>query len=78
MATLTITYDAHNSIAQKTIDYILSLGLFTTLSATKTAEKASVAQRSANLTRKAIEEAESGDVVVCSSFDDFLARTANA
>ncbi len=28
MPTITITYDAENSIAQKTIDYIVSLGVF--------------------------------------------------
>ncbi len=28
MATLTLRYDARNSFAKKTIDYILSLGLF--------------------------------------------------
>ena len=28
MATITIEYDARNKFAQKTIDYILSLGLF--------------------------------------------------
>ncbi|MDR0834419.1 MAG: hypothetical protein LBN93_09615 [Candidatus Symbiothrix sp.] len=29
MTTITLQYDARNSIAQKTIEYILSLGLFT-------------------------------------------------
>lgn len=28
MATITIEYDARNKIAQKTIEYILSLGIF--------------------------------------------------
>ncbi len=28
MATITLTYDEKNSIAKKTIDYILSLGVF--------------------------------------------------
>ena len=28
MATILLKYDARNSIAQKTIDYILSLGMF--------------------------------------------------
>ncbi|MBN2776223.1 MAG: hypothetical protein JXR36_01190 [Bacteroidales bacterium] len=28
MATITIEYDARNKIAKKTIDYILSLGIF--------------------------------------------------
>ena len=28
MATILLKYDARNSIAQKTIDYILSLGIF--------------------------------------------------
>jgi len=28
MATITLRYDARNAIAKKTIDYILSLGVF--------------------------------------------------
>jgi len=30
MATITLNYNAHNSIATKTIEYILSLGVFKT------------------------------------------------
>ncbi len=30
MATITLEYDARNSFAKKTIDYILSLGIFST------------------------------------------------
>jgi len=30
MATITLNYDAHNDIAVKTLQYVLSLGLFST------------------------------------------------
>ncbi len=39
MATLTLSYDARNSFAKKTIDYILSLGLFKVENTVKKSKK---------------------------------------
>lgn len=63
MATITLHYDAHNDLAQKTLKFLLSLGVFQKETTISAAEKR---------TRKAIEELESGNGTVCHSFEDYL------
>ena len=63
MATVTLNYDARNDIAQKALDFLLSLGVF------QKKERVSAAEKR---TQKAIEELESGKGTVCHSFEDYL------
>lgn len=56
MATITLEYDGRNPIARKTIDYVLSLGLF---------------RRSTELDR-AIAEADSGKLHTAKDEDDLI------
>lgn len=65
MATITLSYDANSSLAQKTLDFILSLGLF---KASKSAPTSSAEKK----TMKAIEEINNGKGIVCNSFEDYL------
>ena len=65
MATITLTYDARSSVAQKALDFILSLGIFQP----RTADAVSDAEKT---TRKAIAEIQSGKGVVCHSFEEYL------
>ena len=65
MATITLTYDARSSVAQKALDFILSLGIFQP----KTADTVSAAEKK---TRKAIAEIQSGKGVVCHTFEEYL------
>jgi hypothetical protein len=55
-ATITLKYNARNRMAPKTIDYVLSLGLFETTMAETTR-----AGSGADITREAIEAAERGE-----------------
>ena len=59
MATLTLEYNSRNSLAVKTIEYILSLGVFKT----KT-----------NGLDLAIKELNEGKTVKCKDFDDYLQK----
>ncbi len=67
MASITLKYDARNRMAQKALDCILSLGVF---------EKA-LPTTGADLTRQAIEGVERGNVIKCSSFDDFVKQMSD-
>ena len=64
MATLTLEYNSRNAIAQKTIDYILSLGAF----------KVKPAKQKISLLDKAIKEIETGKVVHCKDFEEYLKK----
>ena len=64
MATISLTYNERNQLAQKTIRYILSLGIF------KTTIMDSSSRRK---TLKAIKDVKTGnDVTVCDTFEDYL------
>lgn len=63
MATITLNYDANSDVAQKALDFLLSLGVFQKKTTMSAAEKR---------TQKAIKELESGKGIVCNSFDDYL------
>ena len=56
MATITLNYDANSDVAQKALDFLLSLGVFQKRTTMSAAEK---------LTQKAIKELESGKGIVC-------------
>ena len=63
MASVTLTYDVHNPIALKALDFLLSLGVFQKKDSRSAAEKR---------TQKAIDELESGKGTVCHSFEEYL------
>ena len=67
MKTITLEYDDNNIIAKKTLDYILSLGVFKVKEPVLPKE-----------TLQAIREIQSGDVVVCASMDDYKRKTRHA
>ena len=61
MATITLKYDARNPIAKKTIDYVLSLGIF------ETKEKTSALDQS-------LQEAKEGNVNRYENINDFFEK----
>ncbi len=64
MTTVSLTYNEKNKIARKTMDYLLSLGLF------KVVDPVSPSRRT---TLKAIEDARNGKGLTrCESFEDYL------
>ena len=62
MATILLKYDTHNPIAQKTIDYILSLGVF---------EKKETSKRKSAL-EESIEDIEKGRVYKAKDVEDLF------
>ena len=70
MATITLEYNARNSMANKIIEIIMAMdNVFKVKTPAKTSN--------IDLTRKAIQDIENGDVVTCSSYEDYLKRTAD-
>ena len=69
MATLTLEYNARSSVANKIIDVILAMDNVFKV-------KTSVEKRNINLTRKAIQDVENGNVITCESYADYLKQTA--
>lgn len=68
MTTLSLTYNENNKIAKKTIDYILSLGIF------KVEDSISPSKKK---TLKAIDDARKGkNMTRCESFEDYLKAVA--
>ena len=69
MAQITLEYNVRNKMANRIIDFILTLdNVFKVRSNDK--------QGNGNLTQKAIQDAENGNVITCESFDDYLKQTA--
>ena len=64
MATITLNYNARNSIASKTIEYILSLGIF------KTEKK----QKKMSGIDVALQEVKEGKVTTYENVDDLLRK----
>ncbi len=62
MTQIIIEYDARNKMAKKTIEYILSLGIF------KVKKKLSGIE-------EGIKEMESGDTIKCKDYEDYLKKT---
>jgi hypothetical protein len=63
MATITLSYDSRNVLATKTIDYILSLGIF---SAIKKEKKTGIDM--------ALEDVRKGNIHTYNSIDDLLKK----
>jgi len=69
MATITFEYNARNKMANKIIDIILSMDeVFKIKTQAKTGN--------IDHTLKAIQDVENGNVITCSSYEDYLKRTA--
>ena len=69
MATITLEYNARSSKASKMIDTIIAMdNVFKIKTHVRTSNSA--------LTRKAIQDAENGDVITCESYEDYLKHTA--
>ena len=64
MATITLKYNEKNTIAKKTIDYILSLGVF----------KLSTPEKKLTGVEQALEEIKRGEIVECDSVDDMFKK----
>ena len=64
MATITLNYDARNSIASKTIAYILSLGVF----------KAEEKQKKVSGIDIALQEVKDGKITTYENVDDLLRK----
>jgi len=68
MASITLEYNARNSVANKIIDIIVSMD---NIFKVKTHTSSKI-----NLTRKAIEDVEKGNIITCESYDDYLNKTS--
>jgi uncharacterized membrane-anchored protein YitT (DUF2179 family) len=69
MATITLEYNARNIVANKVIDIIIAMeNVFKV--------KTHVITNNSNLTRKAIQDVEKGNVITCESYEDYLKQTA--
>ncbi|MCL2312669.1 MAG: hypothetical protein FWC41_09345 [Firmicutes bacterium] len=69
MATITLEYNVRNSRANKIIDTIIAMdNVFKVKTHVKTSNSAH--------TRKAIQDAEMGNVITCESYEDYLKHTA--
>jgi len=68
MATITLKYNARNSVANKIIDIIIAMDNVFKVKTHKTGNSA--------LTRKAMQDAEEGNVITCESYEDYLKQTA--
>ena len=55
MATITLDYNAHNIQAQRTLEYILSMGFFKTVTSNQSVKKSRLEQ--------SLEEVDNGNVV---------------
>ena len=69
MAKITLEYNARNSTANRIIDIIIAMDDVFKV-------KTYVRGDNSNLTRKAIQYVENGDIVTCESYEDYLKRTA--
>ena len=69
MAQITLEYNARNSTAKKIIEIIRAMDNVFKV-------KTNVEANSRKLTRKAIQDVENGNVVVCESYEDYLIQTS--
>ena len=70
MATITLEYNARNSMANKIIEIIMAMNDVFKV-------KTSVKTSNIDLTHKAIQDVENGNVVTCASYEDYLKHTAD-
>ena len=71
MATIALEYNTRNSLAKKTIEYILSLGAFKV-------KPAYSVKKNTSLLDKAIMEIKNGNTTHCENFDDYLKKVGYA
>ena len=71
MATISLEYNTRNSIAQKTIEYVLSLGAFKV-------KPVYAVKKNTSLLDKAIMEIKTGKTTHCENFDDYLKKVGYA
>jgi hypothetical protein len=64
MATITLEYNARNRTANRIIDVIMAMN--------NVFKVKTPATTNASLTRKAIEDAEKGNIITCGSYEDYL------
>jgi hypothetical protein len=69
MATITLEYNARNSMANKMIEIIMAMD-----NVFKVKDNAQTSNL--NITKQAIEDVEKGNVITCDSYDDYLKQTA--
>jgi hypothetical protein len=69
MATITLEYNSRNSVANRIIAIIIAMDNVFKV-------KTHVTKINSTLTRKAIQDAEAGNVITCDSFEDYLQQTA--
>jgi len=68
MATISLTYNERNVLAQRTIDFIMSLGVFAKVENDTAAKRRTI---------KAISDVRSGkNVTSCATFEDYLKAVA--
>jgi len=68
MATITLEYNARSSTASRIIDVIMAMdNVFKVKTPVTT---------NSNITRKAIEDVEKGNIITCGSYEDYLKQTA--
>ena len=69
MATITLEYNARNNVANRIIDIVLAMDNVFKV-------KTHVTASNSNITRKAIQDVENGNVVTCENYEDYLKHTA--
>ena len=70
MATITLEYNTRNNVANKIIDIIISLD-----NVFKVKNHSSSINCINNVTKKAIQDVENGNVISCDSFEEYLKYT---
>ena len=68
MATLTLEYNPRNRTARKIIDIIMAMD--------DVFKVKTLVTTNGNLTRKAMEDVEKGNIITCESYEDYLKQTA--
>ena len=69
MATITLEYNARNSVANRIIDIIIAMDNVFKV-------KTHVSGSNIHLTRAAIQDVEKGNVITCESYEDYLKDTS--
>lgn len=69
MAQITLEYNARNRVANRIIEIIMAMDEVFKI-------KTPIKTTNANHTLEAIQDVESGDVITCNSYEDYLKRTA--
>ena len=68
MATITLEYNARNSVANRIIDIIIAMDNVFKVKTHTTCNSA--------LTRKAMKDVEEGNLITCDSFEEYLKQTS--